>query len=118
MESWKNLRPAWRADYLSARQDVGIADAIILLRTPAPFGQGRRAEPILASTTGTKTTNLSVSRKWGGAVYTTFTTAYDALEILPARWNSCSGGGGDQAGTPEGIARSGISYKSFVTWWR
>src|SRR6516164_5817429 len=41
------LLPAGRTEHFSARPGAGIAGAILLLRTPAPFGQGRRAEPVL-----------------------------------------------------------------------
>jgi hypothetical protein len=49
---------------------------------------------------------VSVSWKWGAAVYSTFSTDYNALQILPAHGNSCSAGGGDHAGTPEAFSQS------------
>lgn len=57
---------------------------------------------------GSDNPGISVSWKWGAAVYTNFSTDYNALQILPAHGNSCSAGGGDHAGTPEG-------FKQFVT---
>jgi hypothetical protein len=39
--------PTWRAEQFSARKGAGVAGAILLLRTSAPPGQGRRAEPVL-----------------------------------------------------------------------
>jgi hypothetical protein len=51
---------------------------------------------------------VSVSWKWGAAIYTNFSTDYNALQILPAHGNSCSSGGGDHAGTPE-------AFRQFVT---
>jgi hypothetical protein len=65
-------------------------------------------------TIGSDTTGVSVSWKWGAAVYTTFSTDYNALQILPAHGNACSPVGGDYAGTPEGFAASGIGFKRFV----
>jgi hypothetical protein len=38
----------------------------------------------LAGSFATNTTNVSVNWKWGAAVYTTFATDYNALDILPA----------------------------------
>src|SRR6202140_5063006 len=40
------LLPAQRAEHLSPRQSAGLARTLVLLRTPAPPGQGRRAEPV------------------------------------------------------------------------
>jgi len=50
---------------------------------------------------GSDDSGVSVSWKWGAAVYTTLGTDYNAMQILPAHGNSCSAGGGDHAGTPE-----------------
>lgn len=63
---------------------------------------------IWQGTLGSDTEGVSVSWKWGAAVYTNFSTDYNALQILPAHGNSCSSGGGDHAGTPE-------AFRSFVT---
>jgi hypothetical protein len=57
---------------------------------------------------------VTVGWKWGAAVYTTFSTDYNALQILASHGNSCSPGGGDHAGTPEGKTSSGLSYALFV----
>lgn len=65
-------------------------------------------------TIGSDTAGVSVGWKWGAAVYTTFSTDYNALQILPAHGNSCSPGGGDHAGTPEGRTPSGLSFILFV----
>ena len=65
-------------------------------------------------TIGSDITGVSVSWKWGAAVYTTLSTDYNALTILPAHGNACSPVGGDHAGTPEGFDVSGIGFKRFV----
>jgi hypothetical protein len=76
---------------------------------------GRVNGPVVwQGTVGSDNTGVSVTWKWGAAVYTTFSTDYSALEILPAHGNSCLSGGGDHAGTPEGFAPSSISFKRFV----
>lgn len=60
---------------------------------------------IWQGTLGSDNEGVSVSWKWGAAIYTTFSTDYNALQILPAHGNSCSAGGGDHAGTPEGFSQ-------------
>jgi len=62
---------------------------------------------IWQGTFGSDNEGLSASWKWGAAVYTTFSTDYNTMQILPAHGNSCSSGGGDHAGTPE-------AFKQFV----
>ena len=62
---------------------------------------------IWQGTLGSDNEGLSVSWKWGAAVYSTFSNDYNALQILPAHGNSCVSGGGDHAGTPE-------AFKHFV----
>lgn len=58
-------------------------------------------------TLGSDDPGVTVGWKWGAAVYSTFSTDYNALQILPAHGNSCTSGGGDHAGTPE-------SFKQYV----
>lgn len=60
---------------------------------------------IWQGTLGSDTPGVSVSWKWGAAVYSTFSTDYNALQILPAHGNSCSAAGGDHAGTPEAFTQ-------------
>jgi hypothetical protein len=54
---------------------------------------------------GSDKEGVSVSWKWGAAVYTAFSTDYSALQILPAHGNSCTSSGSDHAGTPEGFTQ-------------
>jgi hypothetical protein len=61
------------------------------------------------------TPGISVSWKWGAAVYTVFSTNYNKLGVKPTHQGSCLYANGDHAGTPEGIDDSGIPYKHFVT---
>jgi hypothetical protein len=75
---------------------------------PASFASvgGKVKGPVIwQGILGSDTEGVSVSWKWGAAVYTTFTADYNSLQILPAHGNSCSAGGGDHAGTPEAITR-------------
>jgi len=62
-----------------------------------------------------ETAGISVSWKWGAAVYTVFSTNYNKLGVKPTHQLSCLYYNSDHAGTPEGIDDSGMSYKSFVT---
>jgi hypothetical protein len=62
-----------------------------------------------------ETAGISVSWKWGAAVYSNFTTDYNALGVKPTHAQTCLYQNGDHAGTPEGVdSASGRSYKSFV----
>lgn len=77
---------------------------------PASFanvGGKVKGSVIWQGTFGSDIEGLSASWKWSAAVYSNFTTDYNALQILPAHGNSCSGGSGDHAGTPE-------AFKQFV----
>lgn len=76
---------------------------------------GKVSGPVMwQGTWGANAKNVSVGWKWGAAVYSTFTTDYSALNILPAHGNSCIPGGGDHAGTPEGVGPNGVPYRNYV----
>lgn len=63
------------------------------------------------SWTGTFDSNkhgVSMSWKWGAAVYTTFSTNYNSLMVKPTHSNACGISNSDHAGTPE-------AFKAFVT---
>ena len=61
------------------------------------------------------TAGLTVAWKWGAAVYSTFTTDYNALGVKPTHTRSCLYQNSDHAGTPEGVdPGSGQTFKSFV----
>jgi len=56
-----------------------------------------------------------VQWKWGAAVYTYFTTDYNALQVKASHQNACGVNNSDHAGTPEGTDTStGESFKGFV----
>jgi len=58
---------------------------------------------------------ISVQWKWGAAVYTHFTTDYNALAVKASHQNACGVSNSDHAGTPEGTDSStGESFKGFV----
>lgn len=88
---------------------------------PVPDGfdtvSGRVSGPVNWQGTFTSDTpGLTVSWKWGAAVYKTFTTDYNALGVKPTHSQTCLYHNGDHAGTPEGVDSStGDLYKSFVT---
>jgi Ice-binding-like len=58
--------------------------------------------------------SASVDWRWGAAVYTTFTTDYNALKVKPTHQNACSLNNGDHAGTPEGSSLTGASWSRFA----
>jgi hypothetical protein len=58
---------------------------------------------------------ITVQWKWGAAVYTHFTTDYNALQVKASHQNACGVNNSDHAGTPEGTDTStGESFKGFV----
>ena len=70
------------------------------------------------SWTGTFSTNgasgVSIDWKWGAAVYSTFTTDYNALAVKSGHHTACGQNNGDHAGTPEGINNNNQPWKQFV----
>jgi hypothetical protein len=59
---------------------------------------------------------MTISWKWGAAVYTHFSTDYNLLGIKPTHSNSCVYPNSDHAGTPQGVDPStGVMFKNFVT---
>jgi hypothetical protein len=58
---------------------------------------------------------VTVQWKWGAAVYTNFTTDYNALNVKASHQNACGMNNSDHAGTPEGTDTStGRPFKGFV----
>ena len=99
-------------DTFNTTVPVSGSDEIFLtgraFAVPASFanvGGKIKGSIIWQGTLGSDDPGVSVSWKWGAAVYTTFSTDYNALQILPAHGNSCSAGGGNHAGTPIGFAQ-------------
>jgi hypothetical protein len=68
--------------------------------------------------TGTFSTNgasgISIEWKWGAAVYSTFTTDYNALAVKAGHHTACGQNNGDHAGVPEGINNNNQPWKHFV----
>jgi hypothetical protein len=97
---------------------LGGSDEIFLtgLAYPVPSGfGGSNTAPVWTGTFGSNVPGVSMSWKWGAAVYTTFSTNYSALNPLAGHGNACVGNsGGDHAGTPEGIASTGLLFKKYV----
>jgi hypothetical protein len=65
-------------------------------------------------TFGTSTSGISMSWKWGAAVYTSFATDYNALSVKPTHSNACGISNSDHAGTPEGVSSNNVPWKKFV----
>lgn len=83
---------------------------------PASLGQVSASNVTWTGTFGTDTRGVTMSWKWGAAVYTTpcFTTDYNAILPKPAHNNSCVAGS-DHAGTFEGTSpTTGQSLKQCV----
>ncbi len=67
---------------------------------------------------GTFSTNgasgVSIQWKWGAAVYSSFTTNYNALAVKAGHQTACGQNNGDHAGTPEGVNNNNQPWKQFV----
>ncbi len=98
---------------------ISGSDEILLsglsYKLTAPLAGG--TNPVTWTGTFTnKTAGITVNWKWGAAVYTTFSTDYNLLNIKPTHSASCSYNNSDHAGTPEGTdPTSGPLFKSYVT---
>ena len=86
---------------------------------PATFANsgGRVQGPVTWQGTFTSgTAGISVSWKWGAAVYKVFSADYNVLGVKPAHTSTCLYNNSDHAGTPEGVdPGSGLPFKRFVT---
>jgi len=80
------------------------------LAFPVPAGFQKGINPVIwQGTFSTDTPSVSLNWKWGAAVYTQFSTDYDALGVKPIEGNvACQYHNADHAGTPE-------HFKPFVT---
>ncbi len=69
--------------------------------------------------TGTFSANgvsgVSIQWKWGAAVYTSFTSDYNALAVKPGHQTACGASNGNHAGTPEGVNNNNQPWRQFVT---
>ena len=66
-------------------------------------------------TFNTSTPGISLNWKWGAAVYSGFTTNYNALAVKAVTHKTaCGMDNGDQAGTPEGVNGNNQPWKQFV----
>jgi hypothetical protein len=57
---------------------------------------------------------ISIQWKWSAAVYSTFTSDYNALAVKPGHQTACGMSNGDHAGTPEGVNNNNRPWKQFV----
>ena len=87
------------------------------LAWPVPIG-GLRGGINPVNWVGTFSTNgtagVSIQWKWGAAVYSKFTTDYNALAVKPGHQTACGQKNGDHAGTPEGVNNLDQLWKQFV----
>jgi hypothetical protein len=98
--------------------DDEIFLAGVAFPVPATFANagGRVQGPVMWQGTFTSATaGISVNWKWGAAVYTVFSSDYNAVAPKPTHHRSCLYNNSDHAGTPEGVdTASGKPFKSFV----
>jgi hypothetical protein len=87
------------------------------LAWPVPIG-GLAGGINPVSWEGTFSTNgtpgVSIQWKWGAAVYSSFTTNYNALAVKAGHQTACGQNNGDHAGTPEGFNNKDQPWKRLV----
>jgi hypothetical protein len=109
--TWKTTVP------LSGTDDIFLSG--VAFPVPSTFSNagGLVKGPVVwQGTLGDNTSGITISWKWGAAVYTNFTSDYNLLSVKPAHSKVCAYNNGDQAGTPEGINPStGRPFKDAVT---
>jgi hypothetical protein len=101
MQRWETVVPLSQAG-----QDVFLAG--MAFTVPAGFDRGINPVKWNAGSFSTDRPSVTASWKWGAAVYTSFSSDYDAVGVKPAEGNTCQYTNSDHAGTPE-------LFKGFVT---
>lgn len=87
----------------------------LALPVPSGFPATVRGAVIWNGTFSSNVSGVSAQWKWGAAVYSTFTTDYNACAVKAAHQHACSGNSSDHAGTPEGTdSSSARPFKAFV----
>jgi hypothetical protein len=83
---------------------------------PGNFGGKANGNVTWNGSFSSNVSGVSADWKWGAAVYSTFTTDYNALAVKPSHCATCAGyNGGDHAGTPEGTdTATGQPFKKYV----
>jgi len=85
---------------------------------PASFinaGGRVNSQVVWSGTLSSSVPGISINWKWGAAVYTNFTTNYNALNVKPGHQHACGFNSSDHAGTPEGTDSTGQPWRTFVT---
>jgi len=85
---------------------------------PASFANagGRvNSQVVWNGTLSSSASGISINWKWGAAVYTNFTTNYNALNVKAGHQHACRLNNGDHAATPEGTDSTGQPWGKFVT---
>lgn len=116
--SFDSITNTWMTTVPVSGDDEIFLSGVAFL-VPASFANvgGRVTSNVVWSGTfSSSTSGVSMHWKWGAAIYTRFTTDYNALSVKPTHSNSCSFNNSDHAGTPEGTdSSSGRPFKAFVT---
>jgi len=91
---------------------LGGSDEIFLTglayKVPSTFTSKNQPAPAWSGQFSSNAPGVSMQWQWGAAVYSQFSTDYNAVNPLAGHGNACVAGGGDHAGTPESL------YKSYV----
>ena len=83
-------------------------------QVPAPGLPGGINPIVWQGDFSSNVSGLQIGWKWGAAVYTQFTTDYNAVGAKPSHTSACAYNNSDHAGTPEGVNNQGTPWKDFV----
>ena len=87
----------------------------LAFQLPASFSGTVKGSVVWNGDFSSNVPGVTVQWKWGAAVYTNFTTDYNALNVKASHQNACGMNNSDHAGTPEGTDSStGERFKGFV----
>ena len=97
---FNNITQTWETTVPLAGSDEILLDGLAYQVPPAGLPGG--INPVVwEGDFSSNVSGLSIQWKWGAAVYTQFSTDYNALGVKVTHQNDCTYNNGDHAGTPE-----------------
>lgn len=112
--TFDSVSNTWMTTVPIAGSDEIFLDGLAF-QLPAGFSGTVKGSVVWNGDFSSNVPGVTVQWKWGAAVYTHFTTDYNALQVKASHQNACGVNNSDHAGTPEGTDSStGQSFKGFV----
>jgi hypothetical protein len=114
--TFDSLTNAWMTTVpVSGSDEILLAGLVVPV--PANFGGQGHGKVTWKGSLSSNAPGVSVKWKYGAAVYSSFSTDYNALSVKPSHGGTCAGyPNGEHAGTPEGFnSTNGQAFKTFVT---